>query len=92
MKGDPHCRHSLSTYRFWIINPGLEEIRSDGEGTRTTRSGQDRECGPGGEITEWEKGNPGDSLGLHTSAKPTEVNEVVNIHFHVMNCLVGLPC
>ena len=58
----------------WIvITPSLQTCVRDGEGAGAAGSRPDRECRPGGEITEWEEGDSGVRLRIHPSAQPAEV-------------------
>ena len=61
----------------WIfITPSLQTCVRDGEGAGAAGSRPDRERRPGGEIVEWEEGDPGVRLRLHPSAQPPEVRSL----------------
>lgn len=58
----------------WIfITPSLQTCVRDGEGAGAAGSRPDRECRPGGEIVDWEEGDPGFRVRIHPFAQPAEV-------------------
>lgn len=61
-----------------VVAANLCPVR-DGEGAGAAGSGPDWERRPGGEIVEWEEGNPGVRLRIHSSAQPPEVRGGVGV-------------